>query len=156
MDTLVSPRTALESAISSLLPRYELLDELGQGGMGIVYRARDPRLERTVVLKLLPPHMIGDELAKKRFLVEAKAAAALEHPNNDRASQIGAYRLVAWDIGGNPAAFIRSYVSDADGKIYCEYDAPDAEAVRDHARRAGLPGDSISEVALEINPAMFM
>ena len=52
--------------------------------------------------------------------------------------------------------WIRSYVSDADGKIYCEYDAPDAEAVREHARRAGLPADAISEVALEINPAMFM
>jgi len=52
--------------------------------------------------------------------------------------------------------WIRSYVSDADGKIYCEYDAPDAEAVREHARRAGMPADAISEVALEINPAMFM
>jgi hypothetical protein len=51
--------------------------------------------------------------------------------------------------------WIRSYVSDKDGKIYCEYDAPDAEAVREHARRAGLPVDHISEVALEINPAMF-
>ena len=51
--------------------------------------------------------------------------------------------------------WIRSYVSDTDGKIYCEYDAPDAEAVREHARRAGLPVDRIAEVALEINPAMF-
>jgi hypothetical protein len=51
--------------------------------------------------------------------------------------------------------WIRSYVSDAEGKIYCEYDAPDQEAVREHARRAGLPADRISEVALEISPAMF-
>lgn len=51
--------------------------------------------------------------------------------------------------------WIRSYVSDVEGKIYCEYDAPDAEAIREHARRAGLPVDSISEVALEISPAMF-
>lgn len=51
--------------------------------------------------------------------------------------------------------WIRSYVSDTDGKIYCEYDAPNAEAIREHARRAGLPADRISEVALEINPAMF-
>lgn len=52
--------------------------------------------------------------------------------------------------------WIRSYVSDIEGKIYCEYDAPSAEAVREHARRAGLPVDRISEVALEISPAMFV
>ncbi len=52
--------------------------------------------------------------------------------------------------------WIRSYVSDAEGKIYCEYDAPSTEAIFEHARRAGLPVDRISEIALEINPAMFM
>lgn len=52
--------------------------------------------------------------------------------------------------------WIRSYVSDVDGKIYCEYDAPNSDTVREHARLAGLPADSISEVSLEINPAMFM
>jgi len=51
--------------------------------------------------------------------------------------------------------WIRSYVSDSEGKIYCEYDAPDREAIVEHARRAGLPTDRISEVALEVNPAMF-
>ena len=51
--------------------------------------------------------------------------------------------------------WIRSYVSDTEGKIYCEYDAPSVEAVREHARRAGLPVDRITEVALEISPAMF-
>jgi hypothetical protein len=52
--------------------------------------------------------------------------------------------------------WIRSYVSEAEGKIYCEYDAPSVEAIREHARRAGLPADRISEVALEINPGMFV
>jgi Nickel responsive protein SCO4226-like len=52
--------------------------------------------------------------------------------------------------------WIRSYVSDLEGKIYCEYDAPSAEAIREHARRAGLPADRISEVALEVNPTMFV
>lgn len=51
--------------------------------------------------------------------------------------------------------WIKSYVSDAEGKIYCEYDAPSADAIREHARRAGLPADRISEVSLEISPAMF-
>jgi hypothetical protein len=51
--------------------------------------------------------------------------------------------------------WIRSYVSDAGGKIYCEYDAPNPEAIREHARRAGLPVDRITEVSLEISPLMF-
>ncbi len=51
--------------------------------------------------------------------------------------------------------WVRSYVSDVEGKIYCEYDAPNPEAVLEHARRAGLPVDRIAEIALEINPAMF-
>jgi len=51
--------------------------------------------------------------------------------------------------------WIRSYVSEAEGKIFCEYDAPSAEAIREHARRAGIPVDRIVEVALEISPAMF-
>ncbi len=60
-------------------------------------------------------------------------------------------------LAGMPEViWIKSYVSDAEGKIYCEYDAPSAEAVLEHARRAGLPADRISEVALEISPAMFM
>ena len=51
--------------------------------------------------------------------------------------------------------WVRSYVSDVEGKIYCEYDAPDEAAIREHARRAGIPIDSITELALEISPAMF-
>jgi hypothetical protein len=51
--------------------------------------------------------------------------------------------------------WIRSYVSEADGKIYCEYDAPSVEAILEHARRAGLPADRVTEVDLEISPAMF-
>ena len=52
--------------------------------------------------------------------------------------------------------WIKSYVSDAEGKIYCEYEAPNAEAVLQHARKSGLPANRISEVSMEISPAMFM
>ncbi len=52
-------------------------------------------------------------------------------------------------------AWIRSYISEAEGKIYCEYEAPDAEAVYEHARRAGLPANKVSEIAMEIEPSMF-
>lgn len=59
-------------------------------------------------------------------------------------------------ISGMPGVvWIKSYVSEAEGKIYCEYEAPDPEAVLEHARRAGLPADKISLVSLEINPDMF-
>jgi hypothetical protein len=60
-------------------------------------------------------------------------------------------------LNGMPGVrWIRSYVSDIEGKIYCEYDAPSPEAIREHARRAGMPVDRIAEVALEISPAMFV
>jgi hypothetical protein len=52
--------------------------------------------------------------------------------------------------------WIKSYVSESEGKIYCEYDAPDVEAVLEHARRTGIPANRVSEVKLEIHPAMFM
>ena len=51
--------------------------------------------------------------------------------------------------------WIRSYVSEATGKIYCEYEAPSAEAIMEHARRTGIPANRISEVSMEINPALF-
>lgn len=59
-------------------------------------------------------------------------------------------------LAGMPGViWIRSFISHAEGKIYCEYDAPDRESLREHARRAGIPVDRMSEVALEIHPGMF-
>ena len=55
----------------------------------------------------------------------------------------------------NGVIWIRSYVSEAEGKIYCEYEAPNPEAILEHARRVGGRADKISEIALEINPDMF-
>lgn len=51
--------------------------------------------------------------------------------------------------------WVRSYISEAEGKLYCEYEAPSPEAVREHAQRAGIPVDHISEIAMEVSPAMF-
>ena len=51
--------------------------------------------------------------------------------------------------------WIKSYMSGAEGKMYCEYEAPSPDAILEHARRAGLPVDKISEVSGEISPAMF-
>ena len=68
-------------AAGSRLGPYDILGELGHGGMGVVYTARDPRLDRQVAIKVLPPDLTRDDTAKQRFLQEAKAASALDHPN---------------------------------------------------------------------------
>ncbi len=68
-------------AVGTQLGPYVIVSQLGQGGMGVVYQANDPRLDRHVAIKLLPPDLTRDDTAKQRFLQEAKAASALDHPN---------------------------------------------------------------------------
>ena len=67
--------------IGRTLSHYEIVGEIGAGGMGVVYRARDTLLERFVALKILPADAVADESRRRRFLHEARAASALNHPN---------------------------------------------------------------------------
>lgn len=67
--------------IGKTISHYRIVEEIGSGGMGIVYKAEDTRLKRFVALKFLPPHHVENEMEKMRFTREAQAAASLEHPN---------------------------------------------------------------------------
>ena len=67
--------------IGQTISRYRVVEKLGEGGMGVVYKAEDTKLSRTVALKFLGAHLLGNAEARQRFLREAQAAAALHHPN---------------------------------------------------------------------------
>ena len=87
-DQVTAPIAATpEPPVSVLEPgalvagKYKIVEEVGRGGMGIVYKAEDLRLKRFVALKFLPPELTDTPEVKARFLVEAQAAAALSHSN---------------------------------------------------------------------------
>jgi serine/threonine protein kinase len=83
----VSLTKTLETPVRVLRPgtliagKYRIVEEVGAGGMGVVYKAEDLKLKRSVALKFLPPHLMDSPELKERFLVEAQATAALNHPN---------------------------------------------------------------------------
>ena len=80
--------------------RYQLISQIAQGGMASIYSAIDTRLDRKVAVKIMHPHLAQDEAFVNRFIREAKAAAALSHPNAVSVQDQG------WNTNGVPAVFI--------------------------------------------------
>jgi Tol biopolymer transport system component len=97
---------------------YRLLEQLGRGGMGVVYRAEDTRLRRTVALKFLPSGLTRDPASKARFLQEAQAASALDHTNICTIYEVG---------------------EAGDGELYLAMACYDGETIRAKINRGPLP-----------------
>ncbi len=115
--------------IGQTVGHYEVVERLGGGGMGVVYRARDRKLGRAVALKFLSAHLVASERAKQRFIAEARAASALDHPS---------------------IATIHAIEETASGELYIVMAFYEGETIAARlARRGALPVGQAIELALQ-------
>jgi eukaryotic-like serine/threonine-protein kinase len=108
--------------------KYELAEEIGRGGMGVVYRAHDVQLQRWVALKFLPPELTESPEFRERFLVEARAAAALSHPNI----------CVIHEVG------------EADGRPFIAMEYVEGETLRDRVAAGPLGCDEAVALMVQV------
>ncbi|HEX6053115.1 MAG TPA: SUMF1/EgtB/PvdO family nonheme iron enzyme [Gemmatimonadaceae bacterium] len=125
-DALLAPGTVIAQ-------RYEIQEKLGAGGMGVVYRARDLRLERPVALKFLPSALGADAVAKRRFLTEARAAAALQHANVCTVHEIGETET---------------------GQLFIAMAFVEGESLRAEIERGPLPPSRAADIARQMAAAL--
>src|SRR5262252_6013338 len=114
------------------LGNYEILDKLGEGGMGQVWRARDSRLSRSVAVKILPADVAGDAGRRQRFEQEARALGALNHPNI----------VAVYDIG------------QSEGQAYIVSELVEGEALRAVIERGPIAGRKLLDIATQTADAI--
>ncbi len=108
---------------------YRILEELGRGGMGVVYKAVDANLDRDVALKFLPSELSADPVSKERFIQEAKAASGLDHPNI----------CTIYDIG-----------EAEDGRLFIAMAYYDGQTLKNLIEEGSLPADRAASIASQI------
>jgi eukaryotic-like serine/threonine-protein kinase len=114
------------------LAHYRILEPLGKGGMGEVFLAQDTRLERRVAIKVLHADVAADTERRRRFLREARAAAAISHPNVAQIHEIG----------------------QVDGTVYLAFEYIEGETVSARMKRGPLPWEEQREIALQVAAAL--
>lgn len=108
--------------------KYTIISELGKGGMGVVYKAEDTKLERKVALKFLPPELTEDPEARERFVREAKAAAALSH----------SHICTVYEIG------------EEENRLFIAMECIEGESLRQKILRGPLPHAEALEIAIQV------
>ncbi|HEY8233184.1 MAG TPA: protein kinase [Vicinamibacteria bacterium] len=118
--------------VGGTLAHYAVLDTIGAGGMGVVYRARDEKLQREVALKVLPPHRMQDPVARSRLLNEARAASALNHPNICTVFEVG----------------------EAEGQSYIAMEAIEGRPLSTLLTAHGLPTETVLHFGIQVAAAL--
>jgi len=125
--TLATPLPVI-SKDKLIAGKYRIVEEIGRGGMGVVFKAEDLKLKRLVALKFLPPHLLNSPDLKERFLIEAQAAAALSHPNI----------CVIHEVG------------EAEDQSFIAMEYVDGETLRDTIKRGLLPAETALDITSQI------